>query len=209
MKKMFLGAASALVLIASGALAAPADQPGHISPKPGSNSEPVNATKDTLYYAVGAVSAEMTSTTKGFVTAAAISDMYEVTAAKIALQRSSSPAVKDFAHHMVEAHTMTTKKLKAILADNKIDVTPPKHVDDRREGMLDDLRGAKADDFDHRYIKQQIAAHTEADILFRGYAKNGDNAAIRDFAAMTDKDINMHLSMAKALDAATKSASAK
>ena len=33
-------------------------------------------------------------------------------------------------------------------------------------------RIAKAEDFDHRYITQQVAAHKEADILFRGYDRN-------------------------------------
>jgi len=206
MKHTFVSATSALILVAGAALAAPADQPGHQSPKPGSNSETMSAVKDTTASMVGTVSAEMTSTTKGFVTAAATSDMYEVTAGKIALQRAQSPDVKAFAQKMVDAHTMTTQKLKSILASNNINVTPPAHVDDRRQGMLDDLRGAKAADFDHRYITQQIAAHKEADILFRGYAKNGDNAAIKDFAATTDKDIKMHLSMAQQLDASTKTA---
>ena len=206
MKLAFAGAASALVLIAGTALAAPADQPGHESPKPGTNSETMSAMKDSTAGLVGKVSAEMTTTTKGFVTAAATSDMYEVTAGKIALQRAQSPEVKDFAQKMVDAHTMTTEKLKGILASNNINVTPPAHVDNRRQGMLDDLRGAKAADFDHRYISQQIAAHKEADILFRGYAKNGDNAAIKDFAATTDKDIKMHLSMAQKLDNSMKMA---
>jgi len=206
MKHTFVSAASALLLMASGALAGPADQPGHESPKPGSNSETMSAVKDSTAGVVGAVSAEMTSTTKGFVTAAATSDMYEVTAGKIALMRAQSPDVKAFAQKMVDAHTMTTQKLKGILASNNINVTPPAHVDNRRQGMLDDLRGAKAADFDHRYITQQVAAHKEADILFRGYAKDGDNAAIKDFAATTDKDIKMHLSMAQQLDASTKTA---
>ena len=70
---------------------------------------------------------------------------------------------------------------------NNIDVTPPAHVDNRRQGMLDDLRGAKAADFDHRYLAQQVAAHKEADILMRGYAKDGDNAAIKDFAGTTER----------------------
>jgi putative membrane protein len=162
--------------------------------------------KDSTAGMVGTVSAEMTSTTKGFVTAAATSDMYEVTAGKIALQRAQSPDVKAFAQKMVDAHTATTEKLKSILASNDIKITPPAHVDNRRQGMLDDLRGAKATDFDHRDIAQQIAAHKEANILFRGYAKDGDNAAIKDFAAKTDKDINMHLSMAQQLNDSTKTA---
>jgi putative membrane protein len=206
MKHLFVSAASALFLISGTALSAPADQPGHESPKPGTNSETMSAMKDTTAGMVGTVSAQMTTTTKGFVTAAATSDMYEVTAGKIALQRAQSPDVKAFAQKMVDAHTMTTQKLKGILASNNVNVTPPAHVDNRRQGMLDDLRGAKAADFDHRYITQQIAAHKEADILFRGYAKDGDNAAIKDFAATTDKDIKMHLSMAQQLDAATKTA---
>jgi len=206
MKHLFVSAASALFLISGTALSAPADQPGHESPKPGTNSETMSAMKDTTAGMVGTVSAQMTTTTKGFVTAAATSDMYEVTAGKIALQRAQSPDVKAFAQKMVDAHTMTTQKLKGILASNNVNVTPPAHVDNRRQGMLDDLRGAKAADFDHRYITQQIAAHKEADILFRGYAKDGDNAAIKDFAATTDKDIKMHLSMAQQLDAATRTA---
>ena len=149
----------------------------------------------------------MTSTTQGFVTAAATSDMYEVTAGKLAAQRAQSAEVKEFAAMMVKAHTGTTTKLKGIIASNNIKVMPPAHVDNRRQGMLDDLRGAKAEDFDHRYMVQQVAAHKEADILFRGYAKDGDNAAIKEFAGMTDKDIKMHLSMAQKLDAGMKSAS--
>ena len=206
MRSMLLPATAALLLSAGGALAQSVDRPGHESPKPGTNSETMSAMKDSTAGMVGKVSAEMTSTTKGFVTAAATSDMYEVTAGKIALQRAQSPDVKAFAQKMVDAHTMTTQKLKGILASNNVNVTPPAHVDNRRQGMLDDLRGAKAADFDHRYITQQIAAHKEADILFRGYAKDGDNAAIKDFAATTDKDIKMHLSMAQQLDAATKTA---
>jgi putative membrane protein len=204
--KLAFASASALILIAGAAFAAPADKPGHQSPKPGTNSESMSAVKDSTAGLVGTVSAEMTTTTKGFVTAAATSDMYEVTAGKIALQRAQSPDVKAFAQKMVDAHTMTTEKLKGILASNNINVTPPAHVDSRRQMMLDDLRGAKAADFDHRYITQQVAAHKEADILFRGYAKSGDNAAIKDFAATTDKDIKMHLSMAQQLDSSTRTA---
>jgi putative membrane protein len=200
MKRILLGAASALFLTTAAGFAAPADQPGHKSPAPGTNSETMSATQDATAGVVGTVSAEMTSTTKGFVTAAATSDMYEVTAGKIALQMAQSPDVKAFAQAMIDAHTKTTETLKGILASNNIAVTPPAHVDDRRQGMLDNLRGAKAGDFDHRYITQQVAAHKEANILMRGYAKDGDNKAIKAFAADTDKHVKMHLAMAEKLD---------
>jgi len=195
--KRLLTTAGALALIGATAFAAPADKPGHKSPAPGTNSETMSAVEDTTAGAVGAVSAEMTSTTKGFATAAAISDMYEVTAGKIALQRSSQADIKAFAQKMVDAHTATTEKLKGLLPAG---ITPPAHVDSRRQGMLDNLRGASGADFDHRYAVQQVAAHKEADILMRGYAKDGDNAGIKSFARDTDKNVKMHLSMAQDLE---------
>ncbi|HEY2834964.1 MAG TPA: DUF4142 domain-containing protein, partial [Rhizomicrobium sp.] len=156
MKSMHLSASALSLLLSAGVCyAAPADKPGHVSPAPGTSSETASAAKDSTAGMVGKVSAEMTHTTKGFVTAAATSDMYEVEAGKIAAKRASSAAVKDFAEHMVKAHTETTDKLKSTLASNNISVTPPAHLDDRRQGMIDDLRGAKSEDFDHRYLTQQ------------------------------------------------------
>jgi putative membrane protein len=149
----------------------------------------------------------MTHTTKGFVTAAATSDMYEVGAGKIAAKRASSAAVKEFAEHMVKAHTETTDKLKAIITSNNISVTPPAHLDDRRQGMIDDLRGAKAADFDNRYVAQQQAAHEEAQILMRGYAKDGDDPSIKQFAADTLPAVQDHLAMVKKIEADMKTAS--
>jgi putative membrane protein len=199
--------ALALLFLAGGASAQTANQPGHVNPAPGTKSETASAMKDSAGALVGKVSAEMTGSTQGFVTAAAISDMYEVEAGKLADQRSSNSAVKDFANHMVKAHTETTDKLKAILAGNNIKVTPPAHLDDRRQGMLDNLRGAKAEDFDNRYLSQQEAAHEEAQILMRGYARDGDNQAIRKFASETLKPVSEHLAMVKKIEGQMKTAS--
>jgi putative membrane protein len=208
MKSIFLGASAlSLLFVAAPSYAAPPDQPEHVSPAPGTKSDTASAMKDTTAGVTGKVSAEMTHSTKGFVTAAAISDMYEVEAGKIAEERASSPAVKDFGRHMVSAHTETTDKLKSILASDKIDVTPPTHLDDRRQGMIDNLRGAKAADFDHRYMAQQEAAHEEARILMRGYAKDGDNAAVKQFAAQTLPAVQDHLSMVKKIEGEMKTAS--
>ena len=169
-------AAFSIVLLSTAAFAQTGDKPGHMSPAPGANSETMSAVKDSTAGLVGTVSAEMTHSTNGFVNAAAISDMYEVTAGKVALQRSDNADVKKFAQQMIDAHSKTTQKLKGLLPAT---IVPPSSVDSRRQGMLDDLRGAKSGDFDHRYATQQVAAHKEADILMRGYAKDGDNAAIK------------------------------
>lgn len=207
MKTVLYGTASALILIGGAAFAQSVDRPGHDSPAPGTRTEAMSAAKDATYGVVGKVDATMTTTTQGFVTAAANSDMYEVAAGKLAVERAQSAEVKAFAAKMVEAHTATTAKLKSLIASGKIKADAPAHVDIRRQSMLDHLRGAKAADFDHRYISQQLAAHQEADILMAGYAKDGDNAAIREFARDTDKAVKMHLSMVQKLSVTDKRAS--
>ena len=94
MKSALLLSASlaSLTLLANPAAAAPADQPGHQSPAPGTANDTVSAVKDTVGHGVGVISAEMTSTTKGFADAAAVSDMYEVEAGKIASSAARTPA---------------------------------------------------------------------------------------------------------------------
>jgi putative membrane protein len=75
--------------------------------------------------------------------------------------------------------------------------------------MLDDLKGAKDEDFDGRYIAQQIDAHNEALILMRGYAKDGDNADIKAFAAETQPKVQMHLDMINDIDRKHRAADAQ
>jgi putative membrane protein len=189
-------------LIGGASLAIAADQSGHQSPAPGTNREAMSAIEDAAGAASGMISAEMTTTTKGFVTAAAMSDMYEVEAGKIAAQRSRNDAIKSFAQEMVKAHGKTTSEIKSILLQEKINVAPPAQLDSRRQRMIDNLKGAKDEDFDGRYLNQQSDAHREALVLTRGYAKDGDNAALKGFAAKTTPIVQSHLNMVEALDKA-------
>jgi putative membrane protein len=198
-KSMLLCAAASVLVLAGSALADPVDQPGHQSPAPGTANDTMSGVKDTARHVEGTISAEMTTKLKDFVTAAAESDMYEVEAARIAEQRSGNADVKKFAEKMVAAHTATTKKLKAILAANKLDIAPPATLDDRHQGLIDELRGAKDADFDGRYLSQQVDAHKEALILMQGYAKDGGVAPVRKFAAKTAPAVQSHLIMAQDL----------
>ena len=199
-KSHLLSAAAALSLCLSGNLNAdPVDQTGNVSPAAGTSNNTMSAVKDEAGYAVGVVSAEMTTTLQGFVAAAATSDMYEVEAGKIAEARAQDPQIKAFAEKMVKAHTESTDKLKSLLVAMKSNIAPPAQLDDRRESMIDELRGAKDADFDARYLTQQVDAHKEALILMHGYAKDGDVPSIKKFAAKMAPAVQSHLDMAEHL----------
>ncbi len=199
MKSNLLISAASLALLSAAGLADPVDQPGHASPAPNTQNNAVSAVKDAASVAVGTVTAEMTSSLYGFAEDAANIDMYELAAAKIAEDRTKNPAVRDLAEKMVAAHTQTSDELKALLVKIHSDAKLPDHVDDRRQGLLDDLRGAKDADFDARYVSQQVDVHREALLLMQGYAKRGDVPEVKAFAAQTASTVQSHLDMAVAL----------
>jgi putative membrane protein len=192
-----LFASLALAVIAAPAFAQ--DQPQDHPPAPGSYSNSWSATKDTANGALGRMGAEIPTSSRGFVRAAAMSDMYEIAAARIALQRTQDEDVRRFAHMMIRDHSQSTMKLKRALAISNFNVPLPATFDDRHQSLIDDLRGVRGRDFDNRYADQQINAHEEAKTLLRGYAQNGDNPALRHFAGDILPTVQMHLTAARTL----------
>lgn len=157
------------------------------------DSAVVNTAQDVAAGPTGLASAAMANTAPEFVKAAAMADMYEVEAGKIAAARAKRADVRDFGKMMVEAHTQTTADLKKVLGDNKIDIVPPAALDDRRTGMLNNLKAAGDSDFDLAYLHQQAAAHLEALTLMSGYSDHGDNPALKAAAAKTKTVVQSHI----------------
>ena len=86
--------------------------------------------------------------TSDFVHKAAMSDMYEVQAGKLAAEKGQSDAVKQFGQQMVDAHTKTTEELTGIVKTKNIKVDPPTKLDAKHQKLIDDLNSATADNFD-------------------------------------------------------------
>ena len=72
-------------------------------------------------------------------------------------------------------------------------------MDQRRKGMIDNLKAASDADFDKVFLTQQVAAHEEALTLHRGYADNGDEAGLKGHAGKVVPKIQAHLDKAKQL----------
>lgn len=140
------------------------------------------------------------NTANGYAMNAALSDMFEIESSKLALEKAKSPEVKQFAQMMIDHHGKTSAEMKTVLASAGIQMTPPAALDERRQGMVTELRQASADQFDTAYLDQQTAAHNEALDLHRGFAENGDNPALKAFAAKTAPIVQQHLDKAKQLD---------
>jgi putative membrane protein len=160
-------------------------------------SAPVNAAQDVAGTAVGMASSAMPQDAQGFVTAATIANMYEIEAAKIAQQRAKSPDVKALAAMIIKDHTQIGKDMDAAVKASGTNVTPPTALDQRRQGMIDNLKAAGDADFDLAYLHQQLAAHMEADNLLKNYRDHGDNDTLKAAAGKAEPIVAHHLDEVK------------
>ena len=158
--------------------------------------DPVNATQDAASVPVGQTSA-MTlgaNTVDGYITSAAMGDMYEIRAAEMALERSQNA----LAQLILDDHTAASEALQGIVQSQQIEVQMPAELDERRQGLLDNLRDA--DNFDEVFIDQQVAAHQEALTLHKGFADNEDAPELAAHAGNAVPKLEAHLEQARALD---------
>jgi putative membrane protein len=168
-------------------------------------NQPVNVAQDVAGAATGVGTAAVGAvSTDAFIRDAAMGDMYEIDAAKMALMRAKNPEVKKFAQMMIDDHTKSSNELKMLVSSGQVQGTLPTALDERRMGMLDNLRGAPDADFDARYIGQQRMAHHEMLLLMNGYKTAGQSEPLKAFADKVSMVVQMHADMAAKLDNANK-----
>ena len=167
-------------------------------------SPAVDKAQDMAAAPVGQTSAATigANTVEGYVPAAAMGDMYEIQAATIALRRSTNTGVKNLATMLQTDHTAASNLFKAPAAADAPNVALPTALDQRRQGLIDNLTSASDADFDRVFLDQQIAAHNEALTLHRGFADNADAPGLAGHARTVTPKIEAHLRMAEQIKAA-------
>ena len=189
----------AIVSVASLALLAACGQGGDTA---GENAnEAVNATQDMTSGAVGQTSAATlgANTVDGFVTNLAVANMYELQAAEIAQAKSTNAQVKELATMITRDHTSAGEKLMATAPTAAPNVMVPTALDQRRQGLIDNLNAASAADFDKVYLDQQVAAHNEVLTLLNGFSDNTDAPALATLAGELVAPVTMHRDRAREL----------
>jgi putative membrane protein len=130
--------------------------------------------------------------TATFVATIAAGNLFEIQSSELALRRSKSKAVKDFAQRMVVDHNSAAAKFKQALAEAKL--TPPaEKLDAKHQAVLDDLKAKDDASFDRAYIDAQYKAHVETVALVQAYAKGGETPRLRAFAADVLPTLQGHL----------------
>jgi putative membrane protein len=158
---------------------------------------------DALGGTVGKISASATSSAEGFVENAMIGNLYEIEAARIAMQRTTSEPIRVFAKKMLLDHMTATHQLGAALEMSETEgvAEPSLTLDARREAMIKHLADAPEHAFDTTYVDQQVLAHEETVTLMRTYAESGDNPQLRSVALGSLPVMERHLNHAKMMKA--------
>jgi putative membrane protein len=135
-----------------------------------------------------------------FVKEAAQGSATEIALGKLAQEKGSSDAVKQFGKRMVEDHSKATEELKQAAEMAKIQVPsePPKKAK-KAQDKLSKLSGA---DFDRAYAKTMVSDHKEDVKAFEKEARDGSVPPVKNFAAKTLPTLEEHLKLAEELDAA-------
>ena len=133
-----------------------------------------------------------------FVEKASLTNMFEIEASTLALERSKVQAVKDFAQSLIDAHTASLAELTSLSASAQ--VTPPTALDTSFTDQLDALRNASVEDFDDVCIDQQTEVHENAASNLKGFSESGKDPGLRAFAAKTLPTVESHLATVRALD---------
>lgn len=140
-------------------------------------------------------------TGQDFVTRVAMSDMFEVRSAHLALERAEDPKVKAFAERMIHDHGETMRQLKILIFEANINARIPTEMDAGHRQMLDALQQLSGSAFDAKYAELQEQAHKDAITLFKRYASHGDQPNLQDWAGRTLPILLSHLRGADTLNA--------
>lgn len=133
------------------------------------------------------------SDSEHFAKEAAQGGMAEVQIGRLASERASNPAVKQFGQQMVEDHTKAGSELTQVAARKNIQLPGDLKSEDKSEqDKLSKLSGA---DFDKEYVDFMVKDHEHDVEDFQEQANKGNDADVKAFASKTLPVLQHHLQM--------------
>ncbi|HEY0408153.1 MAG TPA: DUF4142 domain-containing protein [Pyrinomonadaceae bacterium] len=134
-----------------------------------------------------------------FAMEAAMGSMAEVELGRLAAQRGSSDAVKQFGQRMVNDHSQANSELMQLASTKGI--TLPTALDAKHQSQMAKMSQLSGAAFDRAYSKEMVKDHEKDVSLFQKQSMRGGDSDLKSFAAKTLPTLQEHLQMARALNA--------
>ena len=135
-----------------------------------------------------------------FVRKAAEANYTEIQMGKLAQEKGTNPAVKDFGQRMVTDHTKAYDELKPIA--RKDNVTMPDRMNAKDQALYDRLSKLSGPQFDREYMRSMVKDHQSDVAEFQRESARAKDPDVRTYATNTLPVLQDHLRLAE--DANTK-----
>jgi len=128
-----------------------------------------------------------------FLQRAAQAGKLEIDASRLAVERATTPQVREYAEKMIADHTAVDQELKALAQQKGVEL--PADLRWKQSRVLKSLQGEDdVDDFEEEYVeKVAVDAHEDAVELFKDAADDADDAAVKAFAVKHLPALEQHL----------------
>ncbi|WMT92816.1 DUF4142 domain-containing protein [Pelagibacterium sp. H642] len=126
-----------------------------------------------------------------FADSAASSNTFEIESSELAINTSQNEEVVAFAEQMVTDHTAAGEQMMAAAEEDGI--TPASEMEELHQTQIEELSALQGEEFDQAYIAAQVAAHRSAVALFESFSTDGQESALKSFAAETLPTLEQHL----------------
>ena len=160
----------------------------------------------TLCVVASAQTGSLSSTDKAFLKSAAEADMTEAHVGKMAQDKSSTDAVRNFGQSLVQDHTKAYEELTTLA--NKTGENIPKGIDTRRIRTIEELTREKGSAFDRNFAMHEVQDHKKAIAEFKHEANKGQNADLKAYAQKMVPALEDHLRKAEELEKSGRTTSA-
>jgi len=108
-------------------------------------------------------------------------DMFQTEASRLVEQKGDQVA-KTFSRRMAAEQRDSMIELKSLLDGDMLNLQMPTTLDNDHREMLSELKLLKGKAFDDAYNKGQLSGQRDVVASFEQYAKNGENADLRQWA---------------------------
>lgn len=121
----------------------------------------------------------------------------EVTLANMALQKATSPTVKQYAQQMIDHHNQADSKVVQLAQMKGIKL--PQGPSTSLNSVIDKMTALSGSSFDKAYIDEAVEDHKRAVDVYRMQAERGTDKDVQVLATQNLPEIESHLASARSI----------
>jgi putative membrane protein len=142
----------------------------------------------------------LASNDRDFLEQAAQNGHAEISASRLALEKTRNEQVRTFAQRMVDDHTRANEELRTLATSKRVELPSEPSLLQKGKEML--ISGLSDHNFDRRYINQMgVEAHEDNIELFTKASRDAQDPDVKAYASKTLPALRSHLEAARGLKA--------